>query len=112
MGGHYILRRLLQSIPVLFLASVAIFLMLRLIPGDPAIVILGSDARPEQIEAVREDLHLDDPLPVQYVSWLGHVLQGDLGYSYGSQLSSFRADHRQTAGHFAIDRGRLRAWPC
>jgi peptide/nickel transport system permease protein len=81
--GSYILRRLLESIPVLILASVAIFMMLRLIPGDPAIVILGSDARPEQIEAVREELRLDDPLVVQYVNWLGNVLQGDLGSSYG-----------------------------
>jgi peptide/nickel transport system permease protein len=81
--GSYILRRLLESIPVLILASVAIFMMLRLIPGDPAIVILGSDARPEQIEAVREELRLDDPLVVQYASWLGNVLQGDLGNSYG-----------------------------
>ena len=82
--GSYILRRLLESIPVLILASVAIFMMLRLIPGDPAIVILGSDARPEQIKAVREDLRLDDPLVVQYATWLGNVLQGDLGNSYGS----------------------------
>jgi peptide/nickel transport system permease protein len=82
--GAYILRRLVESIPVLILASAAIFLMLRLIPGDPAVIILGSDARPEQIEAVRKDLHLDDPLIVQYASWVTHVLQGDLGSSYGS----------------------------
>jgi peptide/nickel transport system permease protein len=80
--GTYVLRRLAQAVPVLLLSSVAIFLLLRLIPGDPAYVILGSDARPEQIQAVREDLRLDDPLPVQYVVWLGRVLQGDLGYSY------------------------------
>jgi peptide/nickel transport system permease protein len=82
--GAYILRRLVESIPVLILASAAIFLMLRLIPGDPAVIILGSDARPEQLEAVRKDLHLDDPLIVQYASWVTHVLQGDLGNSYGS----------------------------
>src|SRR5262249_60995629 len=80
--GVYALRRLLQAVPVLLLASAAIFLMLRLIPGDPAIVILGSDARPEQIAAIREQLHLNDPLPVQYLAWLGRVAQGDLGYSY------------------------------
>jgi peptide/nickel transport system permease protein len=83
--GTYILRRLLQAAPVLLLASIAIFLMLRLIPGDPAYVILGSDARPEQIAAVREQLRLNDPLPVQYLAWLGRVLQGDLGYSYRNQ---------------------------
>jgi peptide/nickel transport system permease protein len=83
--GAYVLRRLLQAVPVLLLASVAIFLMLRLIPGDPAYVILGSDARPEQIAAVREQLRLNDPLPVQYLAWLGRVVQGDLGYSYRNQ---------------------------
>jgi peptide/nickel transport system permease protein len=61
--GTYVLRRLAQSVPVLLLASLAIFLMLRLIPGDPALVILGSDARPEQVRAVREELRLNDPLP-------------------------------------------------
>jgi peptide/nickel transport system permease protein len=80
--GAYVLRRLLQAVPVLLLASIAIFLMLRLIPGDPAIVILGSDARPEQIAAIREQLHLNDALPLQYLAWLGQVAQGDLGYSY------------------------------
>lgn len=83
--GIYILRRLLQAVPVLLLASIAIFLILRLIPGDPAYVILGSDARPEQIATVREQLRLDDPLPVQYAAWLGRLLTGDLGYSYRNQ---------------------------
>jgi peptide/nickel transport system permease protein len=71
--GAYVLRRLLQAVPVLLLASIAIFLMLRLIPGDPAIVILGPDAQPEQIAAIREQLHLNDALPLQYLAWLGQV---------------------------------------
>lgn len=68
--------------PVLLLASIAVFFLLRLIPGDPAYVILGSDAAPEQVAALRQQLHLNDPLPLQYLAWLGRVLQGDLGYSY------------------------------
>jgi peptide/nickel transport system permease protein len=83
--GEYVLRRVLQAVPVLLLASLAIFLMLRLIPGDPAVVILGSDAQPEQLSAIREQLHLNDPLAIQYVAWLGRVIQGDLGYSYRTQ---------------------------
>lgn len=83
--GVYVLRRLLQAVPVLLLASLAIFLMLRLIPGDPAVIILGSDAQPEQLSAIRQQLHLNDPLPLQYLAWLGRVAHGDLGYSYRTQ---------------------------
>ena len=107
--GNYVLRRLLQAVPVLFLASIAVFLMLRLIPGDPAYVILGSDARPEQIAAVRQQLRLNDPLPVQYAAWLGRVLQGDLGYSYRNQypvsdliLGKLPATLQLTIGGFLV----------
>jgi peptide/nickel transport system permease protein len=78
----YILRRLLHLIPVLFLTSVIVFLMVYLIPGDPAQTILGPDARPEQIKAVRQEMGLDKPLPVQYVIWLGRALRGNLGKSF------------------------------
>jgi len=82
----FVLRRLLQAIPVVFLASVGVFLMLHLLPGDPAIMISGGDASPQVIEAVREDLGLNKPLPVQYVIWVEHVLRGDLGKSILSKI--------------------------
>ena len=82
----FILRRLLQAIPVVFLASVGVFLMLHLLPGDPALMISGGDASPQVIEAVREDLGLNKPLPDQYVIWIEHVLRGDLGKSILSKI--------------------------
>jgi len=83
---QYILSRLMQLIPVLLLTSVAVFMLIRLIPGDPAHIIAGAEATPEQLEAVRIQLGLDQPLPVQYVIWLGRVLRGDLGKSVISDL--------------------------
>ena len=77
----YVLRRLAQAIPVLILASIAVFLILRLIPGDPADTIAGENATPEEVEVIRERLGLTDPVPVQYVRWIGDMLQGDLGTS-------------------------------
>lgn len=79
--GRYIIRRILLTIPTLILASMAIFLLLRLIPGDPASLVAGADATPEQVQAVRRDLGLNRPLPVQYVEWLGRILRGDFGRS-------------------------------
>ena len=81
----YSLRRLAQAGLLLFLASVVVFLLLRLIPGDPASTIAGPNARPEQLETVRADLGLKRPLPVQYGIWLGNVVQGDLGTSFVSR---------------------------
>ena len=78
----FILRRLLQAVPVLFLASILVFLLIHIIPGDPALVILGVDARPEEIAALQAEMGLDKPYHVQYVVWLSHVLQGDLGVSH------------------------------
>ena len=83
---QYILLRLMQLIPVLLLTSVAVFMLIRVIPGDPAHIIAGAEATPEQLEAVRNQLGLDQPLPVQYVIWLGRVLRGDLGKSVISDL--------------------------
>jgi len=82
--GRYILRRLVQMVPVLFLVSLIVFSLLHLTPGDPAISMLGEEATPESVAALREKLGLDQPLPVQYVRWLGAVLQGDLGRSIRS----------------------------
>jgi peptide/nickel transport system permease protein len=78
----YVLVRLVQLLPVLLLASIAVWLMIYLIPGDPALALLGSDATPEQLARARVLMGLDRPLPVQYALWLRRVLQGDLGVSY------------------------------
>ncbi len=82
----YIARRILHAIPVLALTSVFVFLVLRLVPGDPALVLAGSDAEPEAIHAVRVEMGLDQPLPVQYLKWIEHVVRGDFGRSYISRL--------------------------
>ena len=81
MAG-YVLRRLIQMLPVLFLASVAVWGMIYLIPGDPAIALLGGDVTPEQLARARERMGLNQPLPVQYALWLRRVAVGDLGESY------------------------------
>ena len=78
----YILRRLLLMIPVALLVTVVVFALARLSPADPAVVIAGEQADPAVLAAIREELGLDKPLPVQYVAWLSHVVQGDLGRSF------------------------------
>ncbi len=77
----YAIRRLISVIPVLWLASVLVFSLIHLVPGDPVMVILGSTANPAQADAMRHRLGLDRPLLVQYGSWMGHLLGGDLGRS-------------------------------
>jgi peptide/nickel transport system permease protein len=77
----FILRRLAQLLPVLLIASIGIWGMIYAVPGDPVAVIVGENATPEQMQAVRERLGLDRPAHAQYLSWLGNALQGDLGLS-------------------------------
>ena len=77
----FILRRLAQLLPVLLIASTGIWAMIYAVPGDPVAVIVGENATPEQMQAVRARLGLDKPVLVQYFSWLGNALQGDLGLS-------------------------------
>ncbi len=77
----YVLRRLLGLVPVLLGISVVVFFLMQLIPGDVAQALLGLTARPENLANLREALGLNEPLYVQYVKWLGHVMQGDLGVS-------------------------------
>lgn len=83
--GIFILRRLLSSIPVFLGASVALFALLYVLPGDPAAFVLGDSATPAQVEAFRRDLGLDQPVIIQYVQWLGRLAHGDLGQSLVSQ---------------------------
>jgi peptide/nickel transport system permease protein len=78
---RYLVQRLLSSVLVVALVSVLIFLVLHLLPGDPAVVILGAEATPEALAALRVQLGLDRPLIEQYLGWLGGVLGGDLGTS-------------------------------
>jgi peptide/nickel transport system permease protein len=75
-----------EIVTVLFVASIAVFLMLRLMPGDTALIVAGADATDEQLAAVREELGLNEPLPVQYAVWIRHVVRGDLGRSALSKL--------------------------
>ena len=77
----YILRRLILLIPVLFGVSILVFFTIRQIPGDPALAILGPRATPTEVEALRQEMHLDDPIVVQYLRWAGNALQGDMGKS-------------------------------
>lgn len=76
---RYIARRLLQGVLVMWLVATAVFVIFRIVPGDPAAMTLGFDAPPEAYAALRTQLGLDDPLIVQYVRWIGDLLQGDLG---------------------------------
>ena len=79
--GAYVARRILAAIPVMVLVATAAFLLLRLTPGDPTDILLGPDATAERAAELRRDLGLDQPLPVQWALWFGHVLRGDLGES-------------------------------
>lgn len=77
----YVIKRLLQLIPMLLVLSLIVFLMVRMIPGDPVKNMLGIDVPQEMVEIERERLGLNDPYPVQYIRFLGELLRGDLGTS-------------------------------
>jgi peptide/nickel transport system permease protein len=76
-----ILRRLFSALPILLIVSLITFAMIHLIPGDPAAAIAGLSATPQQIENIRHDLGLDQPLATQFVRWYANLLHGDLGRS-------------------------------
>jgi peptide/nickel transport system permease protein len=80
--GAYILKRLLSAIPVLFGVTIIVFVIMALIPGDPATAILGSYATPENVAKLNADLGLDKPLVQRYFIWLGNMLKGDFGTSF------------------------------
>jgi peptide/nickel transport system permease protein len=81
----YFVRRSLQSLVLVWLVTVVVFGLLHLTPGDPASIILGEQATPEQIEALRKSLGLDEPFITQYVGFLGRALRGNLGTSIRAQ---------------------------
>ncbi|MBW3633932.1 MAG: ABC transporter permease [Chloroflexi bacterium] len=88
---RFIVRRLLLVIPVCFGISVLVFLLIHLVPGDPARVMLGLQANEESVAAIREQWGLNRPLPIQYVDWVWRLLQGDLGRSYLTNEPVFAA---------------------
>lgn len=78
----YILRRVLTAVPTLLIVTVMVFAVQRMLPGDPAVVLAGEERDPEVIAFIRDRYRLNDPVPVQYVAWLGQVAQGNLGQSF------------------------------
>jgi len=78
----FLSQRLAGAIAVLLVVAVVVFLLLRMVPGDPAAIIAGDTATTEEIERIREDLGLNRPLPIQFGVWFGMVLRGDLGESF------------------------------
>ncbi|MCA9846812.1 MAG: ABC transporter permease [Dehalococcoidia bacterium] len=78
----YAVLRVAQMVPVLVISSILVFLLIHLIPGDPAAMLAGEDATDEDIRVIREQLNLNDPLPIQFIEWSVDVLQGDLGTSF------------------------------
>ena len=78
----YVLRRLAATIPVMLIVAVLVFLMLRLTPSDPAVIIAGDNANTEQVAEIRQRLGLDQPILTQFVIWMGKLLHGDLGESF------------------------------
>lgn len=83
---RFVVYRVASAVPVLLGVSVVVFLVLHLVPGDPAeLLLVGTGAGPERVEEVRQQLGLDQPLIVQYFEYLFRLVRGDLGYSYLSQ---------------------------
>ena len=83
----YILRRLLASVPVIFMVGVITFSILHIAPGDPAVLMAGEEATPEDVEKMRKALGFDRPFYVQFGVWVGNLLRGDLGTSIFSKHS-------------------------
>lgn len=82
---HLIGRRLVIALPTIVLVSMIVFGLQKLLPGDPALVLAGEDRSPQVIEQIREEYHLNDPIPVQYAIWVKGILHGDFGRSIRTQ---------------------------
>ena len=83
---EFLVKRLLTIVPTLVFVSMLIFGLQQLLPGDPAVILAGEERDPEVVAYLRAKLHLDEPLPLRYVYWVGGVLRGDLGESVRTQL--------------------------
>jgi ABC-type dipeptide/oligopeptide/nickel transport system permease component len=100
--GEYLLKRVFQLIPILILASVVIFTIMHLIPGDPAQVYAGPDATPDALAAIRKDMGLDQPLFIQYFVWLKHVVVLDFGVSYTSKYPVIQLIQQKAGATFEL----------
>lgn len=78
---NYAIRRVISAIPTLLVVAVMIFLLIRMVPGNPALVMLGDEATAEEVAAMEQRLGIDQPIPVQFARWAGNMLQGDFGDS-------------------------------
>ncbi len=100
--GRLVLRRLLSIIPVLLIVSFAVFFLLALVPGDPAVTLAGGvNATPAAIAKVREQLHLNEPLVVQYWHWLTSAIHGD----FGTSLATGQSVSQQIVQRFPVTLG-------
>src|SRR6476620_8336741 len=97
----YVIRRLLQAIPVALGVTILVFFLIHLVPGDPARTILGNQATPARVALLRHDWGLDRPLPVQYVKFMDRLAHGDLGSSLFYGVS---------AGHLVVERLPVTLW--
>ena len=120
---RFALNRILMAIPTLLIVAVSVFVLIRLIPGDPAQIMLGDLATPASLEAVRRSLGLDQNIVVQFVIWFSHALRGDLGTSistgqpvFGLVLERFFVSAQivvlsvAAASLFAVPAGMIAAW--
>jgi len=82
----YLVRRVLAAIPVMGVVALFVFLLLRLTPGDPAAILAGDNATPERLERIRTSLGLNEPLYIQFFTWIDRLLHGDLGVSLISNV--------------------------
>lgn len=96
--NRYFIRRVLETIPLMFIISIFIFMFIHLIPGDPARTLAGLDAEESQVEAIREEYGLNDPIIVQYANYMGKLFKGDMGTSLksGTPVSSLIAQRMKT----------------
>ena len=104
---QYILRRLVLMIPVAFLVTIGVFALARLSPVDPVLVFAGEERDPAMLEAIRQQLGLDQPLPVQYVAWLTHAAQGDLGRSFQNHQKVMEAITERLPATFELGAAAL-----
>ncbi|MCY9693171.1 ABC transporter permease [Paenibacillus alginolyticus] len=91
----FIVRRFIQTVIVIFIVTLLVFMIMRSMPGDPVVLFLGPDASKEQITYFTQEFGLDQPLPVQYIKWLGNILKGEFGKSIA---------YRQDIGPFILER--------
>ncbi|MFV0292797.1 MAG: ABC transporter permease [Paracoccus sp. (in: a-proteobacteria)] len=101
---RYLVRRILSFLLSLIVASMVIFLLVEMVPGDPATFMLGTGAQPDTLVALRAQLGLDEPLPVRYMNWLGAIMNGDLGHSftYKTPVTSMILDRIQVSLPLAV----------